>query len=92
MWSLGYHTVGVVESLSRVRLLRPRGLQPVRLLCLWDLPGKDTGVGCHFLLQEYDINERIYKTEQTHRHREQTCDCHGGAGGRGGAGRTVSWP
>ena len=26
-------------------------LQPTRLLCPWDFPGKDTGVGCHFLLQ-----------------------------------------
>ena len=25
--------------------------QPTRLLCLWDSPGKNTGVGCHFLLQ-----------------------------------------
>ena len=32
-------------------LLRPRGLQPSRLLCPWDFPGKNTGVGCHFLLQ-----------------------------------------
>ena len=31
--------------------LPPRGLQPTRLLCLWDSPGKNTGVGCHFLLQ-----------------------------------------
>ena len=22
-----------------------------RLLCLWDFPGKNTGEGCHFLLQ-----------------------------------------
>ena len=28
--------------------LRPRGLQPARLLCPWDFPGKNTGVGCHF--------------------------------------------
>ena len=27
------------------------GLKPTRLLCLWDFPGKNTGVGCHFLLQ-----------------------------------------
>ena len=40
-----------VQSLSRVRLLRPRGLQPARLLCAWDSPGKSTGVDCHFLLQ-----------------------------------------
>ena len=31
--------------------LRPRGLQPVRLLCPWGVPGKNTGVGCHALLQ-----------------------------------------
>ena len=29
----------------------PRGLQPSRLLCVWDFPGKNTGAGCHFLLQ-----------------------------------------
>ena len=28
------------------------GLQLARLLCPWDSPGKDTGVGCHFLLQK----------------------------------------
>ena len=31
--------------------LRLNGLWPVRLLCPWDSPGKNTGVGCHFLLQ-----------------------------------------
>ena len=30
--------------------LRPCGLQPARLLCPWD-SGKNTGVGCHALLQ-----------------------------------------
>ena len=25
--------------------------QPTRLCCPWDSPGKNTGVGCHFLLQ-----------------------------------------
>ena len=40
-----------VKSLSRVRPLRPHGQQPTRLLCLWDSPGKSTGVGCHCLLQ-----------------------------------------
>ena len=28
----------------------PHGRQPTRLLCPWDSPGKNTGVGCHFLL------------------------------------------
>ena len=31
--------------------LWPQGPQPARLLCPWDFPGKNTGVGCHFLLQ-----------------------------------------
>ena len=30
---------------------RSHGLQPTRLLCPWDFPGKSTGVGCHCLLQ-----------------------------------------
>ena len=31
--------------------LWPHGLQPARLLCPWDSPGRNTGVGCHALLQ-----------------------------------------
>ena len=31
--------------------MRPYELQPTRLLCPWDSPGKNTGVGCHCLLQ-----------------------------------------
>ena len=31
--------------------LRPHRRQPTRLPCSWDSPGKNTGVGCHFLLQ-----------------------------------------
>ena len=31
--------------------VRPHGLQPTRLLRPWDSPSKNTGVGCHFLLQ-----------------------------------------
>ena len=37
--------------------LQHHGLQPARILCPWDLPGKNTGVGCHFLLQ------RIFPTQ-----------------------------
>ena len=35
-------------SLSHVQLC---GLQPIRFFCPWDFPGKNRGVGCHFLLQ-----------------------------------------
>ena len=31
--------------------LQPHGLQPVRLLCRWDSPGKNTGAGCLALFQ-----------------------------------------
>ena len=30
---------------------QPHGLYPARLLCPWDFPGKNTGVGSDFLLQ-----------------------------------------
>ena len=30
---------------------QPHRQQPTRLHCPWDSPGKNTGVGCHFLLQ-----------------------------------------
>ena len=43
---------------------RPHGLQPTRLLCPWDFPGKSTGVGCHCLLwlliQRYIIKVHDY--------------------------------
>ena len=31
--------------------LQPHGLWPARLLCPWDSPGKNTGVGCHVFFQ-----------------------------------------
>ena len=47
--TLGYFVLfthsGVSDSLE------PHGLQPTRLLCPWDFPDKNTGVGCHLLLQ-----------------------------------------
>ena len=42
--------------------LQPRGLKPTRLLCPWDFPDKNTGVGCHFLLQG------IFPTQELNRH------------------------
>ena len=41
----------LLSCFSHVQLLGPHGLQPIRLLCTWDSPGKNTGVGCHALLQ-----------------------------------------
>ena len=36
--------------------VQPHELQCSRLLCPWDSPGKNTGVGCHFLLQIHHVN------------------------------------
>ena len=35
--------------------VRPHRRQPTRLLCPWNSPGKNTGVGCHFLLQCIEV-------------------------------------
>ena len=39
--------------------LWPYGLQPARLLCPWDSPGKNTGVGCHALFQRIFLTQRL---------------------------------
>ena len=45
------HIIGIcAQSLQSCPTLRARGLQ-ARLLCPGDSPGKNTGVGCHALLQ-----------------------------------------
>ena len=52
---------------------RPHGLQPSRLLCLWDFPRKSTGVGCHSLLSPllyscltYLENKKVIPYRQHH--------------------------
>ena len=39
------------KLLQSYHSLRPYGLQPARILCPWDSPGKNTRVCCHFFLQ-----------------------------------------
>ena len=41
----------VLVTQSCPTLLQPHGLLPTTLLCSWNSPGKNTGVGCHSLLQ-----------------------------------------
>ena len=43
---IGVHTCSVMSD-----SLQPHRPLPTRFLCPWDYPGKNTGVGCHFLLQ-----------------------------------------
>ena len=41
----------LLSRFSRVQLCVTHRQQPTRLRRPWDSPGKNTGVGCHFLLQ-----------------------------------------
>ena len=47
----GLRLLLLLSHFSHVRLCVTHRRQPTRLLCPWDSPGKNTGVGCHFLLQ-----------------------------------------
>ena len=47
----------MLSRFNRVWFLRPYGLWSARLLCSWDSPGKNIGLGCHSLLQ------RIFGTQ-----------------------------
>ena len=58
-FKLGFHQILRSVVLSRVQLFQLHGLQSDRLLCLWDFPGKNTGAGCHFLLQEIFLTPGI---------------------------------
>ena len=44
--------VSVLRRFSRVWLFVTPCTVPAGLLCLWDSPGKNTGVGCHTLLPQ----------------------------------------
>ena len=53
MKALGITTLAAAaaKSLQSCPTLQPQRWQPTRLHCSWGSPGKDTGVGCHFLLK-----------------------------------------
>ena len=48
LFSCSWLSAMLLSHFSRVR---PHRRQPTRLPRPWDSPGKNTGVGCHFLLQ-----------------------------------------
>ena len=51
-WTSQYMlTAAAAKLLQSCPTLRSHRWQPTRLLHPWDSPGKNTGVGCHFLLQ-----------------------------------------
>ena len=51
--------------------LRPCGLWPTRLLCPWDSPDKNTGAGCHALLQGNFPTQGLTLHLQRHLHYRQ---------------------
>ena len=48
---LPFAAAAAAKSLQSCPTVRPHEWQPTRLPSPWDSPGKNTGVGCHFLLQ-----------------------------------------
>ena len=58
--TLVHHQLPLLQNINRICCyitlvvsdsVRPHRRQPTRLPHPWDSPGKNTGVGCHFLLQ-----------------------------------------
>ena len=55
----GKEREGKVTNSQSCPTLYNHGLQPTRLLCPWDSPGKNTGMCCHFLLQGIFLTQRL---------------------------------
>ena len=49
--------------LSRFSRVQPHRRQPTRLPCPWDSAGKNTGVGCHCLLQCMEVKSESDVTQ-----------------------------
>ena len=49
-----------MHAQSHLILCDPLDCCPAGLLCTWDSPGKNTGVGCHALLQGIFPTHRSY--------------------------------
>ena len=57
-YSYRYLLACMLSLLVMSHSLQPHGLQPARLLCPWNFPGKNTGMGCHALLQIF-LTQRL---------------------------------
>ena len=49
----------LLSHFSRVDSVQPHRRQPTRLPRPWDSPGKNTGVGCHFLFQYMKVKSEV---------------------------------
>ena len=50
----------LLSRFSRSNSVRPHRWQPTKLPHPWDSPGKNTGVGCHFLLQPICLEGKYF--------------------------------
>ena len=64
----------LLSHFSRVRLCATHRRQPIRLPCPRDSPGKNTGVGCHFLLQCMKVKSESEVTQSCPTHHDPM-DC-----------------
>ena len=84
-----------VSRFSHVQLLVTPWAVAARLLCPWDSPGKNTGVGCHFLLQEIfqtqGSNSGLLHCRQILYHLEHTARSRGHLLGSSGRRRSRHW-
>ena len=53
----------LLSHFSLSNSVRHHRRQPTRLLCPWDSPGKNTGVGCHVLLQSMKVKSESEVTQ-----------------------------
>ena len=55
------HLAAAAQSLSHVRLFVTPWTVAIRLLCLWDSRGKNTGVDCHWV---HSKRQHLYQSEK----------------------------
>ena len=58
-WTTSLRVAAGAKSLQSCLTLQPHRRQPTRLPRPWDSPGKNTGVGCHFLLQCMEVKSEV---------------------------------
>ena len=51
LWRIKAYCSLIINMTQLATSVRPHRRQPTRLPCPWDFPGRNAGVGCHFLLQ-----------------------------------------
>jgi len=60
-WKMSTAAAAAKSLQSCPTLCDPHRRQPTRLPCPWDSPGKNNGVGCHFLLQCMKVKSEKWK-------------------------------